>query len=329
MLSLGGLSVASAMFDRPLSPQPVPRRSDELQIAKEAAEAASHARRDFVASVSHDLRTPVNIIFGMADMALDVAVTAEQRELRRDDQARGRAAACVDQRPARLLEDGRRQVVDLAPRRFALRPWLEPDARAARARAAAKGVQLAAAVDAALPEAVVGDPDRLRQVVGNLVGNARQVHRRAAACAVRLALRARTRRRDRAAARSATPASASRRTEIARLFEPFAQARPAPARTVAPGSAWRSASAWSSRWAARSASRARPAAAAPSGSPSRSAVGGSRSCRKGLVRGRRGQRGRRARSASSGIQMRKVEPTPASLSTSMRPPSRSSRRETM
>jgi signal transduction histidine kinase len=170
MASLGGLSVASAVLtDRY-------RRSlflarDELKIAKEAAEAASHARRDLVASVSHDLRTPVNIIFGMADMALDVAVTEEQRELVATiKRAAGQLHALLND----LLDFSKMDagVVDLAPRRFAVRPWLEGTLEPHASGAAAKGLQLVTVVDAAVPQSVVGDPDRLRQILGNLAGNA-------------------------------------------------------------------------------------------------------------------------------------------------------------
>jgi signal transduction histidine kinase len=170
MASLGGLSVASAVLtDRYRHSLFVAR--EELKLAKEAAEAASHARRDLVASVSHDLRTPVNIIFGMADMALDVAVTEEQRELvatiRR---AAGQLHALLND----LLDFSKMDagVVDLTPRRFALRPWLDGTLEPHAGNAAAKGLRLVTIVDASVPEAVVGDPDRLRQILGNLAGNA-------------------------------------------------------------------------------------------------------------------------------------------------------------
>src|SRR5262249_48166762 len=170
MASLGGLSVASAMLtDR--YRHGLFLAQEELKAAKEAAEAASHARRDFVASVSHDLRTPVNIIFGMADMALDVAVTAEQRDfvetIRR---AAGQLTALLND----LLDFSKIDagIVDLKPRRFALRPWLDGALEPHALGAAAKGLELVSTVDRAVPESVVGDPDRLSQVLGNLAANA-------------------------------------------------------------------------------------------------------------------------------------------------------------
>jgi len=170
MLSLCGLSVAGAVFsDRQRRGLFLAR--EELKAAKEAAEAASHARRDFVASVSHDLRTPVNIIFGMADMALDVAVTPEQRDfVETIKRSAGQLHALIND----LLDFSKMDagVVDLRPRPFALRPWLDQTLAPYARDAAAKDVRLHATVHGALPEALVADPDRLAQVVGNLVGNA-------------------------------------------------------------------------------------------------------------------------------------------------------------
>jgi signal transduction histidine kinase len=168
--SLGGMSVASAVFsDRYRYKLFVVQ--EELQAAKEAAERASRARRDFVASVSHELRTPVNIIFGMADMALDAATTAEQRDL---IETLKRAAARLHTLTDDLLDFSKIDagVVALAPRRFAVRPWLDATLEPHRRQAVAKGLRLVSAVDTTLPELIVADPDRLGQVLGNLVGNA-------------------------------------------------------------------------------------------------------------------------------------------------------------
>ena len=221
MVSLGGLSVASAVLtDRYRYSLFIAQ--EELQVAKDAAEQASRARRDFVASVSHDLRTPVNIIYGMADMALDVAVTAEQRELVETiKRSAGQLHALLnDLVDFSKIDAG---VVDLAPRRFALRPWLDSVLEAPARDAAAKKVRLTASIDAAVPDAIVSDPDRLRQVLGNLVGNAVKFTD-AGEVAVRLhvtggGVRPRALRCEvRDTGIGIAP------EECARLFEPFAQA---------------------------------------------------------------------------------------------------------
>jgi signal transduction histidine kinase len=220
MVSLCALSVAGAVFgDRQ-------RRGffearEELEAAKEAAEAASHARRDFVASVSHDLRTPVNIIFGMADMALDVAVSDEQRDfVATIKRSAGQLHALIND----LLDFSKMDagIVDLRPRPFALRPWLEQTLAPHAAEAAAKQVALETAVDAAVAEIIVADPDRLAQVIGNLAGNAVKFTERGT---VRVSVAA-----ERAGAgvrlrcRVADSGCGIAADELTRLFQPFSQA---------------------------------------------------------------------------------------------------------
>ncbi|MBX3028277.1 hypothetical protein KF840_25585 [bacterium] len=220
MLSLCGLSVAGAVFgDR--QRRGLFEAREELKAAKEAAEAASHARRDFVASVSHDLRTPVNIIFGMADMALDVAVSDEQRDfVATIKRAAGQLHALIND----LLDFSKMDagVVDLRPRPFALRPWLEQTLAPHASAAAAKPVTLAPAIGDGVPAIVVADPDRLAQVVGNLVGNAIKFTERGA---VQVAIAVE---RDAAGARLRWTVADSgcgiARDEIPRLFQPFSQA---------------------------------------------------------------------------------------------------------
>jgi signal transduction histidine kinase len=219
IVSLGGLSVTAAVLtDR--YRYNLFLVQGQLQAAKEAAEKASQARRDFVASVSHDLRTPVNIIFGMADMALDVAVTAEQRELvetirRSAGQLNGLLSDLLD---FSKIDAG---VVDLAPRRFAVRPWLEATIEPHAREAATKRLRLVTHVDAKVPDAIVSDPDRLRQILGNLVANAVKFTDKGEVT-VRLGLvegRTRTLRYDVQDTGVGIAAD-----EVGRLFEPFAQA---------------------------------------------------------------------------------------------------------
>lgn len=220
MLSLCGLSVAGAVFgDR--QRRGLFQAREELEAAKEAAEAASHARRDFVASVSHDLRTPVNIIFGMADMALDVAVTAEQRDfVETIKRSAGQLHALLND----LLDFSKMDagVVDLRPRPFALRPWVDQTLAPHARDAAAKGIALQAAVAAEVPETVVADPDRLAQVLGNLAGNAVKFTERGGV-RVRLAV-VRDGRGLRLRGEVADSGCGIAAEELARLFQPFSQA---------------------------------------------------------------------------------------------------------
>ena len=270
MVSLGGLSVASAVLtDR--YRYGLFLAQEQLQTAKEAAEHASQARRDFVASVSHDLRTPVNIIFGMADMALDVAVTAEQRELVETiKRSAGQLHALLnDLVDFSKIDAG---VVDLAPRRFAAAAVARHGARGPDARDAAAKRPAAARRRSTrrCRTSIVSDPDRLRQVLGNLVGNAVKFTD-AGEVTVRLRVTDSPGRPPRPALRGARHRHRHRRRRVRPPLralragggdQPLARRqRPRPRR---------SANASPSRWAAPSASTARSAAAAPSGSGSRS-----------------------------------------------------------
>jgi signal transduction histidine kinase len=220
MLSLCGLSIAGAVFgDRQRRGLFLAR--EQLATAKEAAEAASHARRDFVASVSHDLRTPVNIIYGMADMALDVAVSAEQRDfVETIKRSAGQLHALLND----LLDFSKMDagVVDLRPRPFTLRSWLDQTLAPHAREAAVRGVQVLGAVHAGLPETVVADPDRLAQVVGNLAGNAVKFTERGS---VRVQLRAECNGGAPSLRCEVTDSGCGiAADEIARLFQPFSQA---------------------------------------------------------------------------------------------------------
>lgn len=147
-------------------------RERELRLAqaKEIAEAASRTKTDFLASMSHEIRTPINVIFGMTDMALDGDLTLEQRSyLQRTRTAASTLLALVND----ILDFAKIEAkkLRLSARPFDLRGWLGRTLEPLAWRAGDRGLDLVWGVDDDVPEVVVGDTDRLAQILANLVTN--------------------------------------------------------------------------------------------------------------------------------------------------------------
>ena len=143
----------------------------ELEVAKRRAEEATETKSAFLANMSHEIRTPLNAILGMTTLALDTKLSATQRDYLETVKSSAEALLGIVNDVLDFSKiEAKRLELERTP--FDLREVVGDAASLLALRAGEKGIELACDISGDVPETVLGDPGRLRQVLLNIIGNA-------------------------------------------------------------------------------------------------------------------------------------------------------------